>query len=146
MSANPPSLRRPRVLLVDDDPAIGRAVTRYAEAELDVTYDADANAAIRRLLAGEQYDLILCDLHMPGVDGGELLEVVASAVPQLRERFVFLTGGAFLPSDRPVLDAAAGGTLWKPFGRRDLFAVVGRCVPGYRPPEGAGSRSGSMRP
>lgn len=70
-----PSVRNPRLLLVDDDPMVLRALRRLLQGtrpgwEIDM---AESGAAARVLLSNHSYDVIVTDLNMPVVDGAALL-------------------------------------------------------------------------
>lgn len=85
---------RPRVLVVDDEESVHRAMGRLLGKACDVAC-ADAPAALARLEAGERFDLVLCDLSMPGISGLELRRRVEALDPEQALRVTFLTGGAF---------------------------------------------------
>jgi DNA-binding response OmpR family regulator len=71
----------PSVLVVDDDPAIrtmlARAVASIADVFLSVDQAANGVEALRQLGA-RKYDLVLLDVHMAGLDGRQVLRIVAS--------------------------------------------------------------------
>ncbi|MES1186197.1 MAG: response regulator [Myxococcales bacterium] len=75
--------RPPRVLLVDDDPVVLRALGRLlTEVRSDWTFDmVESSEAAMRLLQEESYDVVVTDLQMPGRDGAWLLGHLASAHP-----------------------------------------------------------------
>ena len=70
--------KRLRVLLVEDDPAVRRALARLLGIELEVTTAADAADAVR-LLAEMRFDVVVSDYQMPGRDGIWLLGEVATS-------------------------------------------------------------------
>lgn len=104
-----------RVLVVDDEPLVGRALQRILQPNHVVATECDPNRAITRVLSGERFDLILCDLHMPSLRGEAVLDAIAGLPPDARPCFTYLTGGIFEPGDREALEAAPGGYLSKPF-------------------------------
>ncbi|HET8733017.1 MAG TPA: ATP-binding protein, partial [Anaeromyxobacteraceae bacterium] len=63
--AAPPARRR--VLVVDDDPLVARAVARLAKAAGDVEVTVRPGEVAERVAAGERWDVVLCDLMMPEV-------------------------------------------------------------------------------
>ncbi len=63
---------------------------------------------------GERFDLIVCDLVMPSMNGMELLAALGSATPEQAARMVFVTGGVFTDAGRRFLDAMNGRWLPKP--------------------------------
>ena len=118
---SPVAGRRGRVLVVDDEPLVLIAVERLLSDEHDVTALSSGQQALDRLVAGERFDLVLCDLMMPGMSGGELFERI-SDLPDLVGRFVFMTGGAV--TDAAATLAAAHVTIEKPFVPGELLALV----------------------
>jgi CheY-like chemotaxis protein len=111
------------VLVVDDEPLIGIAIRRIL-SDYDVTFEADPSHAVGRIVTGERFDLILCDLHMPALNGAQVLEAVTRVAPELRRRFVYMTGGGFMEGDQGSLASAPGGHLFKPFTPGELRSVV----------------------
>src|SRR6188474_3677914 len=78
-----PTVRLPRILLVDDDPIVLRALRRLLLGarpgwEIDM---AETGDAARRLLESKGYDVVVTDLHMPVVDGVTLLRRLKSEQP-----------------------------------------------------------------
>ncbi len=102
--------RRGKILVVDDDPAIGTAIRRTLSQGHDVTATTSGRDAIDRVQAGERFDLILCDLMMPVVTGMDLHAELTRLVPEQAARMVFLTGGAFTHSARAFLDRVSAST------------------------------------
>jgi PAS domain S-box-containing protein len=122
-SAEPPA-RRGRIMVIDDEAAIARSIERILRAQHDVAVESDPRVALARLLAGERFDLIFCDLMMPDLSGMDLYDALAAARPEAAARVVFLSGGAFSPRARAFLDAATNPCLAKPFSVSTLRAVA----------------------
>ncbi len=120
-------VRRGRVLVVDDDVMLGRAMRRILAGH-DVTVMTSASEVRDRLLAGDRFDVILCDLMMPTMTGMQLHAELLREVPEVVERMVFMTGGAFTPSARAFLDEVSNERLEKPIDMRNLQAFVARFV------------------
>src|SRR5262249_54710201 len=87
--------RRAKVLVIDDEPIICFTLERLLSAEHDVIALTRAEDALQRIEAGERFDVILCDLMMPGIDGAELYDKLVREHPDQAERMIFITGGAF---------------------------------------------------
>jgi|HubBroStandDraft_1064217.scaffolds.fasta_scaffold350694_2 CheY-like chemotaxis protein len=87
-------LARPRVLVVDDDPAFGRSLARVLAPRAEVEIATSSAEALEMIERGERFDLVLCDVMMPGITGPELFERVKVVDPRTAEAFVFVTGGA----------------------------------------------------
>lgn len=85
----------PRALVVDDDPAIRRALRKLlAKADIDAVEAASALEAFDVLAADGRIDAVVCDVVMPGIDGVAFYDAVLRTTPGLRRRIVFLTGAA----------------------------------------------------
>jgi CheY-like chemotaxis protein len=119
-----PATRRGRILVIDDEPTIQRVVQRMLSREHEVVTLSDAQEALSRLLGGEHFDVIFCDLMMPQMTGIDLYLELARVLPAQIARIVFLTGGAFTPQARAFLDEVPNPRIEKPFKLEHLRAVV----------------------
>jgi len=113
--------RRKRVLVVDDQPTLSRAIKRML-TEHDVTLAASAREAIALVESGERFDVILSDLMMPEVSGMELHDAIARLAPDQVDKMVFMTGGAFTPTARDFFEHVANPTIEKPFDKAELLS------------------------
>jgi signal transduction histidine kinase len=118
------AVRRSRILIVDDEAAVGRALERMLSTEHEVKVLAAARDAIEHIARGERFDLILCDLMMPQVTGMDLHDELTRIAPDQAERMVFMTGGAFTSRAREFLEQARNPRLEKPFDTATLRALV----------------------
>jgi PAS domain S-box-containing protein len=114
--------RRARLLVVDDEPLIGRVI-KSALTQHDVTVAGSARQA-RELAASGAFDCILCDLMMPDLSGPGLYEALRAGGRGLERRVVFMTGGAFAPHARAFLGSVPNQCLEKPFSLADVEAAV----------------------
>jgi signal transduction histidine kinase len=119
-----PPTRRGRILVVDDEPTIGRALERMLASDHDVVVVSRATEALGRIVAGEGFDVILCDLMMPHMTGMDLHTEVGRVAPDVAGRIVFMTGGAFTSTAREFLDKVPNPCLEKPFDAGSLRFVV----------------------
>lgn len=112
--------RAGRVLLVDDDPAYGEYLRRVlTSGGFDVTHQPDAEGAVTRVHT-EQWDLLITDIRLPGMDGLELLDRVRELAPGLP--VAVLTGHASVDYAASALRGAAAEFLQKPVSRPELIA------------------------
>jgi CheY-like chemotaxis protein len=116
--------RRGHVLVVDDERSICNVIRRMLGAEHDVDGVTSAMDALRRVGAGERFDVIFCDLMMPVMTGMDLHAELARLAPDQAERMVFLTGGAFTARARAFLDEATNPRVEKPFELATLRDLV----------------------
>jgi CheY-like chemotaxis protein/anti-sigma regulatory factor (Ser/Thr protein kinase) len=117
-----------RVLLVDDEPSLGRTVQLLLQPEHDVVTVVHAREAIALLDKGERFDVILCDLMMPEMSGMHFHAHIASSSPALLERIVFLTGGAFTEETRTFLAGLPNAIVEKPFSEASLRDAISRAL------------------
>lgn len=126
-----PARARRRVLVVDDEPAVRRVVSRMLHsAGHDVVDRGDGTSAVALAAQDPNIGLVLLDVAMPDRSGREVLADLRKAAPQVR--VVYFTGDA-----REVPDAAeADGLLHKPVSRDALVELVNRMLD-LGPPERA---------
>jgi CheY-like chemotaxis protein len=67
---------------------------------------------------------VLCDLQMPDMSGVELYASVKQQWPELAERFIFITGGAFSAEARRFLEDPNIACINKPFQLRELLELI----------------------
>jgi signal transduction histidine kinase len=113
-----------RVMVIDDEEAIGRVVARAFSKRHQVTVVQRAVDAFARFAAGDRYDLVLCDLLMPSVSGPEVHATIAARWPELLPSLVFMTGGAFTPATAEFVGRALTPLLHKPFRAADVAALL----------------------
>ena len=120
---------RGRLLIVDDDEKVGQALAALLRADHEVEVSADPGAVARRIVSGERFDVVLCDLMMPRMTGMDLHAAVAEHVPEQAERFVFMTGGAFTRAAADFVARVSNTVLQKPYDLRALNAALAAHLP-----------------
>jgi PAS domain S-box-containing protein len=123
-----PEVRGAAILVVDDEPEVARLlVDLLSEKANYVEAVGDARAALARL-AARRWDVVLCDVKMPGVDGPSLYREVARVDPVLAGRFVFMSGDVASPDT----ERAAGGrpVIAKPFAFDEVWRAVAAVLAG----------------
>lgn len=116
--------RRGRVLVVDDEPMLCATVERILSIEHDVTTFQSAKQALQLLEGGDRFDLILSDVMMPQMTGIEFHEALLRIAPELADKVVFMTGGAFSAEASAFLDRFPHRTIDKPFKSTALRRLV----------------------
>jgi signal transduction histidine kinase/CheY-like chemotaxis protein len=124
--AEPPTVRaeRRRVLVVDDEPTMCSVVSRMLRKSYAVTTFTDAREALASVARGDGYDVVLCDVMMPGMSGMEFLEQLTQTSPALAKRTGFLTAGAFTERARSFLQAEGRQYVDKPVDIPTLTRLV----------------------
>ncbi|HVC21692.1 MAG TPA: ATP-binding protein [Vicinamibacterales bacterium] len=120
----PPAAAGAAVLVVEDELALASAV---ADALVDAGYSADrasdGEEALTRV-AGRAYDVIVCDLKMPKVDGMAFFRALAATAPSLTRRVIFVTGDVIGTEAERFLEETGCRWLSKPFRLGDLLSAV----------------------
>jgi two-component system, cell cycle sensor histidine kinase and response regulator CckA len=119
-----PPEQRGRVLVVDDDILVSRAMKRMLERSHRVVMAANAGQAIDALTLDPNFDVVLCDVMMPDVSGIELFEQVGERWPHLTSRVAFITGAGFTPRVVEFLASVPNPRLTKPVQVRALLELV----------------------
>ena len=117
-----------RVLVVDDEPAICRALSiALTRAGYDVTsaYSGDAALAV---LATQQVDVMVIDLRIPDTRGDVVFELAAATYPHLRNRTLFMTGDISERAYKLILSCKCP-SLRKPFELKELIDAVQALAP-----------------
>ena len=113
-----------RVLVVEDEPALAVAVSEALEdAGFTVDRAGDGEEGLTRLTEAS-YDLIVCDLKMPRIDGMQFYRAMAVATPALARRVIFVTGDVAGTDAERFLEETACRWLSKPFRLGDLLRAA----------------------
>jgi PAS domain S-box-containing protein len=118
-----PVAARMRILVVDDEQIICDVLKRILRDHHDVTTVASGPDAIR-ILAKDQFDVILCDVMMPGMNADELYRRIESERPDIARKFVFMSGGALGSDLESAFDHLPNGRLAKPFKLDQVLSVI----------------------
>ena len=112
------------ILLVEDERGLAAAVTEaLTDAGLNVDHAGDGEEALARV-RHNTYDLVICDLKMPRVDGMMLYRAIAATTPALARRVIFVTGDVAGPETARFLEESGCRWLAKPFRLGDLLRSV----------------------
>jgi len=121
---DPRPVVRPRVLAVDDEPGILELLELAFVDDYEMVAAASGPEALRLLERGDEFDVVLCDLMMPDVDGIALYEYLRRARPELAERTIFLSGGAFSERAQRFLSDGRHRLIEKPFRFEQIGAEI----------------------
>jgi two-component system, OmpR family, KDP operon response regulator KdpE len=121
-----------RVLVVDDEPAIRRALRPpLVELGFHVTEASRGEEALQ-LLRGSAFDVVLLDINMPGIGGIETLRRIRGFAPRLP--VLMLTVRDQEEDKVEALDMGADDYVTKPFSTRELIARLRTAVRRVRAP------------
>jgi len=122
----PAAQQRQRILFVDDDRAVLDSLSRMLrdhQRQWDMEFTHDPFDAWERVGA-ERFDLVVCDLNMPGMSGLELLEHIRCDERTGDLQVIILAGQADRQLKRDALDSGATDLLSKPIELEDLLARI----------------------
>jgi len=126
-----------RVLVVEDEPTVARLISDVLEDEgFQVDALCDGHEALERA-AREAFDLVICDMRMPGLDGQHFYETLASTGNPLWKRFLFVTGDVLSSHTHEFLERHHLPHVAKPFRVEELTEKVRRVLSEGRPSEPA---------
>ena len=122
-AVEPATDRRGRILVIDDEETVLRAIRRILKQH-DVVGTERAREALGLLEGGKSFDIIFSDLMMPDMTGMAFYEELLRTRPEDAARVVFLTGGAITAEIADFLATVPNLRLEKPFGVVALRATV----------------------
>jgi DNA-binding response OmpR family regulator len=132
------SERKPRVLIIDDEPSIRFALRRFfARMGWDVSEAADGRAALSLIMSASSdaggsaaagYDMVLSDVRMPGLSGIQLYERIKAERPDIIARLVFSTGDTSGTEIAEFLSRIGCPVVPKPFRLSDLQDIAERLL------------------
>lgn len=122
---------RIRVLVVDDEPAICKALTMALQRAGYEALGAQSGDSALALLANEHVDVLLIDLRIPDTRGDVVFELAAATHPHLRHQTLFMTGDISERASRLVASCKCP-MIKKPFELREMFAAVEALLPKQR--------------
>jgi two-component system NtrC family sensor kinase len=124
----PAPLRGKAILVVDDEREVAGVVAELLEAD-GHTVEAVGNGALAlEKIQQRSYDVILCDVRMPVLDGPGLYLELQRREPDLCRRIVFITGDGLNPETQAFLEQTRAPSLSKPFDRQAIRRVIGRVL------------------
>ena len=120
--------RKASLLIIDDEESIRRALRRYFERrDWDVDEAMDGAEGLKKLDGADatvEYDVVLCDLKMPGISGQELYNRLRAELPAAARKFIFATGDSGAPDVVDFLASVDVPVLEKPFELRSLEQIA----------------------
>jgi EAL domain-containing protein (putative c-di-GMP-specific phosphodiesterase class I)/FixJ family two-component response regulator len=120
---------KPVVLLVEDDPSFARSMRRLLSADYETVHFDNGEAALQAIMQ-RSFDVVVSDIHMPGMTGVELLSAVRRH--DLDVPVILMTGA---PSIDTAIEAVSLGALMylvKPAGNDVVLKAVERATKLHR--------------
>lgn len=117
-----------RVLVVEDEPTIAQLIVDVLREEgHQVEAVLDSQEGLTRL-SRRRYDLVICDLRMPRLDGPAFYDALVRAGSPVRNRILFITGDMLAPRTTQFLESRRLPYLAKPFLVEELKLAVNRLL------------------
>jgi len=112
------------ILVVEDEEALATAVVdSLRDAEYVVEWAPDGELALEKVQA-RRYDVVICDLRMPKIDGRTFYRTLSQAAPTMSRRVIFVTGDVAGTDAEQFLNESGCRWLAKPFRLGDLLRAV----------------------
>jgi CheY-like chemotaxis protein len=102
------------ILVIDDEPSVVRALAGLLRRDGYIVGTASNGRHALARLQEQPYDVIVCDLRMPELDGPAFYAILAREYPALRQRVIFLTGDSGGEACRTFLTQSGRPWLRKP--------------------------------
>jgi CheY-like chemotaxis protein len=113
-----------RILVVEDEPTVARLIADVLEDEgFQVDVQFDGREALQQA-DRETYDLVICDMKMPGLDGQHFYQALVQAGNPLSKRFLFVTGDVVSQHTQQFLEHHQLPHVAKPFRMEELKDCV----------------------
>ena len=117
-----------RILVVEDEPTVARLIADVLEDEgFQVDVHLDGREALQQA-DRETYDLVICDMKMPGLDGQHFYQALVQAGNPLSKRFLFVTGDVVAQHTQQFLEHHQLPHVAKPFRMEELKDSVRRLL------------------
>ena len=124
----PPRPRNLRMLVIDDEESILTLIQDILRSEGHQVEAAGSGQAALELILQHDFDVIVSDWKMPGLDGMNLYQELLTRKPAAARRMLFMTGDVIKDSFQNFLKQHARTCLPKPFALREFHAAVARII------------------
>ncbi len=108
------------ILVVDDEEPVLRLIARLLHEQGHRTTTFQTATEGLQAISAQHFDVILCDVRMPGMNGFEMLAAIRQRDPDLAERLIFMTGDTISQNTREQLEESGNVCLPKPFAISQL--------------------------
>ena len=123
-SVTPSQTARAAILVIDDEPGMQRALTRLLQRDGHAVTTAVNGVDGLTALGQGSFQVILCDMRMPMLDGPGFYREVQRRYPHLASRMIFFTGDAMTEDVRDFFADVGRPHLLKPFKAQEVRRLV----------------------
>jgi CheY-like chemotaxis protein len=113
-----------KILLIDDETSFVRGLARLLHRDGYIVHTAENGQQALAQLRTQRYDVILCDLRMPALDGPTLYTIVQQQLPALCQRMIFVTGDTLSVESSEFLAQCGQPCLYKPCTAADVRRAI----------------------
>jgi CheY-like chemotaxis protein len=113
-----------KILLIDDETSFVRGLARLLHRDGYIVHTAENGQQALAQLRTQRYDVILCDLRMPALDGPTLYTIVQQQLPALCQRMIFVTGDTLSVESSAFLAQCGQPCLYKPCTAADVRRAI----------------------
>jgi CheY-like chemotaxis protein len=124
----PPRMDGGRVLVVEDEPTVAQLIADVLKEEghaVEAVLDSQEGLT---QLSRRPFDLVICDLRMPRLDGPAFYDVLVRSGSPLQHSILFITGDILAPRTQEFLEGGRLPYLAKPFLVEELKLAVNRLL------------------
>jgi CheY-like chemotaxis protein len=111
-----------KILIVDDSQELTEVIHEYMEANGFIVDTTTESTNALRLITANGYDVIVSDIHMPGMDGLELMGLIKNKHPDLP--VILITGYSISEARKIAMEKGADAFVAKPFHMKEILDVV----------------------
>jgi CheY-like chemotaxis protein len=119
--------------VVDDEENIARMLARALGSTYDVETTTSPHDAVERVRKGSRFDLVLCDMTMPGQTGVDVHAAIAKIAPEQAARMLFLTGDSSDKRFQAFLSKQHRPVVHKPFVTSHLLGEIESALSSFEP-------------
>jgi CheY-like chemotaxis protein len=112
------------ILLIDDEPSFVRALATLLRRDGHTVDTADNGDLALAQLQERRYDILLCGLRMPELDGPALYDILTSQYPHLRQRIIFLTGDTLSLESTAFVERSGQPCVPKPCKAAEVRSAI----------------------
>jgi two-component system NtrC family sensor kinase len=122
--ASPAPVAGGAILLIDDEALIALSLRQLLQRDGHDVTTASSGLEGLAALEARAYEVILCDMRMPGLDGPGFYRELERRHPHLRSRVIFLTGDVLSPDAQAFFTQTGRPSVVKPFNVREIRRAI----------------------
>ena len=115
-----------KILVIDDDSMVTRAIGNLLKnANYSTTASQDGYDALDKIISETDFNLIVCDIRLPGINGVETVKKIKERLRALNKPdvpVIFITG--YVDEEINVEAQKIGKLIYKPFDNRDFLEII----------------------